>query len=247
MTAQRGAGAATVRVMRGWLVEHSVGSADDFHHRDISQIDRPTIWVHRVERPALVLGSSQRDELVDLEAAARLGVEVCRRRSGGGLVLVDPAASCWIDVLVTPDSALWDDDVNRSFLWVGRVWADALADLGVDALAVHDGPPVNRDAGRFLCFTGVGSGEVIRRAAPDRWKLVGLSQRRQRTVARIQGLFVSSTDLDLTRSLIVADAWPTEIDPDDLRIGLGPAPPRVDERVMPDELPARFVERLPSP
>lgn len=244
--------------MDGWQVERSVGPAHDFHHRDLGRVHRPTIWIHRVERPALVLGSSQSDDLVDRPRAARLGVEVCRRRSGGGLVLVDPLGGCWIDVVITPDSPLWDADVNRSFLWVGEVWANALHDLGIDRLFVHRDGILRREAGRFLCFAGVGPGEVLRTPsaavgrptgtdATQAWKVVGLSQRRQRNAARIQGLFVTETDLELTRSLITAGRWPDDLD-DELRIGLGGDPAGAERRAVdPDATADRFLARLPAP
>ena len=44
-----------------------------------------------VARPALVVGSGQRPDVVaDLDACAAAGVEVVRRRSGGGVVLLEP-------------------------------------------------------------------------------------------------------------------------------------------------------------
>ena len=61
---------------------------------------RVEIWVFDVERPALVLGSTQRPDIVDAEACRRAGVEVVRRRSGGGLVLLEPGNVVWFDVVV---------------------------------------------------------------------------------------------------------------------------------------------------
>ena len=56
-----------------------------------------------VDRPALVLGSTQRAEVVDERACADAGVEVVRRRSGGGAVLLEPGAVVWFDVVVPAD------------------------------------------------------------------------------------------------------------------------------------------------
>ena len=236
----------TVRGVVDWSVERSTGSAAEFHARDITDVASPTVWIHRVTRRALVLGSSQRADVVDLDAAERLDVEVCGRRSGGGLVLIEPDRSCWIDVLVQPDGGLWDDDVNRAFRWVGEVWRSALASLAVADLRVHDGPLLHPEAGRFLCFAGLGPGEVVQvqeRPGHDvevASKVVGLSQRRQRGVARFQGLFVSATDPVLTRSLVLRDAWPDGLDPSRVPVG-------TREEVDLDLLADRFLEALPDP
>ncbi|MFN3257816.1 MAG: lipoyl protein ligase domain-containing protein [Ilumatobacter sp.] len=220
--------------MSEWQVEHSTGAAHDFHHRDLSSVDRPSVWVHRVERPALVLGSSQRADIVDRVEADRLGIEVCQRRSGGGLVLVDPSASCWVDVLIPPSSPRWDDDVNRAFHGVGDVWLRALESLGVPGLSMHTGSLVDAEAGRFLCFAGLGPGEIVQATPAGPSKVVGLSQRRQRNIARFQGLFVAHTDLALTTSLVDPGAIPHAFDSSLLRIGLDrpPDPDQVADAVV---------------
>ena len=89
--------------------------------------------------PALVLGSTQGDDVVDGEAAAAGASAVVRRRSGGGVVLVEPATTAWVDVIVPAGDPLWDDDVGRAARWVGRAWQAALADLGVAPTEVHEG------------------------------------------------------------------------------------------------------------
>ena len=75
----------------------------------------------------------------------------------------------------------WDDDVGRSFAWLGRAWQQALADLGLEA-EVHDGALVCGAFGRQVCFAAIGSGELTVGGA----KAVGLSQRRTRAGARMQ-------------------------------------------------------------
>ena len=44
-----------------------------------------------------MLGSTQRDDVVDGEALHLAGLEVVRRRSGGGAVLLVPDEHVWID------------------------------------------------------------------------------------------------------------------------------------------------------
>jgi lipoate---protein ligase len=164
-----------------WAVERWSGSAAELHGLDWPEPLGPTVWLLEVDRPALVLGSTQAVDEVDADALGRAGIDLAVRRSGGGAVLVEPDASVWIDVLVPRADPVWDDDVSRSFDWLGQVWKQALADLGLDA-TVHEGPLVCGAFGRRVCFAAIGSGEVSVAGA----KAVGLSQRRTRAGARLQ-------------------------------------------------------------
>src|SRR5690606_28769011 len=75
---------------------------------------------------------------------------------------------------------------RESMIWAGERWAEALAsiDRPSPSIAVHRGAMVATPWSQRLCFAGVGPGELL---DGDR-KLVGLSQRRTRHGARIQGL-----------------------------------------------------------
>jgi lipoate-protein ligase A len=141
-----------------------------------------------VPGPALVLGSGQPDSVVDVAAAASAGVEVTRRRSGGGAVLLGPD-TLWLDVVVPAADPLWDADVRLSFHWLGEVWAAALHRLGV-AAEVHKGGMVTNEWSRLVCFAGLGPGEVV----VDGRKAVGLSQRRTRGGSLFQCLVVPRFD-----------------------------------------------------
>lgn len=134
-----------------------------------------------VDRPALVLGSTQPDDAVDRDAAAAAGVDVVRRRSGGGAVLLRRREVVWANVLVPRDDPLWDDDVGRAFHWLGQAWSEALASLGL-AARWHEGPLVRSPLSRTVCFAGLGPGEVT----IDGRKVVGMAQRRTRAGALFQ-------------------------------------------------------------
>lgn len=166
----------------GWLVERSTGSAQSFHDRDVPERPGRRAWVHQVLEPALVLGSTQPLEAVDLQAAAAAGVTVVRRRSGGGAVLVEPGGVAWVDVVIGPDDPLWDDDVGRAAHWVGHAWARALRTRQIDGVEVHTRGLVTTPWSRLACFGGLGPGEV---SVAGR-KTVGLAQRRTRHGARFQ-------------------------------------------------------------
>jgi lipoate---protein ligase len=140
------------------------------------------VWFVEVDRPTLVLGSTQPDALVDRERAEAAGVGVVRRRSGGGAVLLRPGETVWVDVFLPAADALSDDDVGRAFGWVGRAWAAALAAAGVEGATVHEGRPRPSSWSGRVCFAGLGPGEVAVGGA----KVVGISQRRTRAGALFQ-------------------------------------------------------------
>lgn len=162
-----------------WLVREESGRPSSLH-AELPVPDRRAVIVRRATVPAVVLGSAQRD-CFDHDAVAAAGHELVRRRSGGGAVLVDEADPLWVEVTVPAGDPLWDDDVARAFLWLGRVWAEALGDLGQPA-SVHTGALDVPPWGRELCFAGLGPGEVC----VDGRKVVGIAQRRTRAGAVFQ-------------------------------------------------------------
>lgn len=184
-----------------WRVEHAVGSAATFHARPLPERAARMVSVLEVDRPALVLGSTQPDTDADAAALAGAGVELVRRRSGGGAVLLVPGEALWVDVVVPRDDRLWEDDVHRAAHWLGAAWVAALADVGVVAEA-HTGPLVRTQWSRLVCFAALGPGEVHR----DGRKLVGVSQRRTRHGARFQCLALRHWDPQAMLALLALDA-----------------------------------------
>jgi len=132
-----------------------------------------------VTRPAVVLGSTQPDDMVVPGAS---GLDVVRRRSGGGAVLVEPGRVVWADVVVPAGDPLWRADVGRAAWFVGEAWVAALADLGVGGGVVHRSGLVRSAWSSWVCFAGRGPGEVT----VDGRKVVGISQRRTREGALFQ-------------------------------------------------------------
>ncbi len=165
-----------------WALARTTGSAATFHARRLPDPATRAVWAFTVDRPAVVLGSAQPELTIDVAAAASRGIEVVRRRSGGGAVLLVPGESLWVDLILPGADPLWDDDVGRAAWWVGDAWAAALAACGVAGAEVHRGPLVRSPWSAAVCFAGLGPGEVT---VGDR-KAVGLSQRRTRGAARFQ-------------------------------------------------------------
>lgn len=185
-----------------WTVRALTESAADFHARPVPDGAGRLAWTNRPTGPALVLGSTQPDDVVDAVAAAEAGVEVVRRRSGGGAVLVEPGSQVWLDLVIARGDPLWHDDVGVAMHWVGDLWAGALASLGEPA-EVHRGGLRRTAWSDLVCFAGLGPGEVVGRGGA---KVVGISQRRTRHWARFQTAALLRWDADLLRSLLRAPA-----------------------------------------
>jgi len=236
----------------GWEVSRSRASAAEHHGRPLPTGGGRQVWVHDVTRPALVLGSTQAESVVDLGVARALGIEVVRRRSGGGAVLLIPGEVAWVDVIVPAGDPLWDDDVGRSFQWLGHVWQRALVDVGIGGTRVHSGAlecVTLSDSGacaaakggrvgsgggwgRLICFAAVGPGELT---LGER-KVVGISQRRTRDAARFQCAVYRRWDPSLLAQLL-------RLDDDAAKALRGAA---VGVGAHPNEILEAFVAHLPA-
>ena len=184
-----------------FTVFHSDESVGDFHQRALDGVTEPTIWLPTIPtHPTLVLGSRQNEGVLDLAACEQRNVTVVKRRSGGGAVLVSAHDLVWMDVLVTRNHPGWDDDVRRSFRWLSECLLVALNELGVDGTA-HVGSMINTQWSDLICFAGLGPGEIT----VDGRKLVGISQRRTRNVARFQVAILRAWDPDAMFALFDLD------------------------------------------
>jgi lipoate-protein ligase A len=218
--------------MSSWHIEQRRGSAAALHGADLPDAPRRSVWVLDVVRPALVLGSTQDERVVDRRTADALGIEVVRRRSGGGAVLLVPGEVAWLDVIVPVGDPLWDDDVGRSSQWLGGVWQDVLRDRGIDGTEVHSGPLACGPLGRLVCFCAIGPGEVTR----GERKLVGISQRRTRAGARFQCAVYVHWDAGLLQPLLRLDDPSTQyVEQSALGVGIPAA-----------DLIASFLRHLPA-
>lgn len=193
-----------------YRIVRSTSTAADFHARTVPDPARCELWRHDITSPALVLGSTQDESVVDLDACGRAGVEVVRRRSGGGAVLLLPGEVTWIDVIVPAGAPGWSDDVHVQMVWLGRHLAEAVSTVGgaTDDVAVHDGALRSTPWSPLVCFDGVGAGEVL----VGGHKLVGISQRRARHAARLQCCWYSTYEPARLVELLAPDRRPPTTD-----------------------------------
>jgi len=168
------------RPKANWQIHNVEHSASDMHSRDLPA--ERGIWNVRISRAALVLGSSQTEDVVDLEACAKASIDVVHRRSGGGAVYLAMGEHLWVDVVVPRGDALWNDDVVASSQWIGDAWSRVLSTFGSSLVSVHRGREESSAWSKLVCFAGVGPGEVLINGN----KAVGISQRRTNKAARFQ-------------------------------------------------------------
>jgi lipoate-protein ligase A len=180
-----------------WLIERDCDTAVRLHERSadlVAGVVGPSsmgvprrIRVLDVDAAALVLGRAQPVGHVDPARAAAAGVEVARRRSGGGAVLVIPHGAVWIDIVVPAGDPVWEDDIGRAMWWVGEAWVAALDEVGLPHGEVWRGPLQRNAWSDRVCFAGLGAGEVTVGGKGGRGaKIVGVAQRRTRRGALFQ-------------------------------------------------------------
>jgi lipoate-protein ligase A len=193
-----------------WKLYTEQISAGEQHGRDL--VPERAVWDVCVTRTALVLGSRQDESLLNVDQCGRNGVDVVRRRSGGGIVFLEPGEHVWLDVVIPHGDVLWSDDVARASWWLGDVWLQTLRALGMTMVTVHR-ESLNSDAwGDLLCFAGVGPGEVVQQQHETFGKVVGISQRRTRDYARFQcTIYTKWNPHDVEQYLVNAPGKVTEI------------------------------------
>ena len=177
--------------MAAWPQERLAATPAHIHQRNVDLSERRLI-ICQPAAPALVLGSVQPEDDFDADILRARGLPVVRRRSGGGAVLVRPGRILWTEVILPAGDPLWDEDVGRSFLWLGRVWAAALRACGIERAGVYEGPLLHTRWSRRICFAGLGPGEVTVSGR----KVVGISQRRRREGAQFHVATVLDWDPD---------------------------------------------------
>ncbi|MGA8295515.1 MAG: hypothetical protein WB770_00560 [Acidimicrobiales bacterium] len=161
----------------GWSVIERVGTPEELVTDQPEPADRRLACICLPTSGAVVLGSTQRPDEIDVARRRRAGYELSKRRSGGGAVVVAPGAQAWVDLFVPRDDPLFETDVSRAAHFVADLWVEVLTS---SASVVPVIEPIRALSAtrwsRSVCFSGLGPGEVT----VAEKKVVGVSQRRDR-------------------------------------------------------------------
>jgi lipoyl(octanoyl) transferase len=136
----------------------------------------PTIRFFAWRPPTISLGYGQPlDGRIDLDEAARLGIGLVRRPTGGSAILHEgPDLELTYSVVAAAGDFPGADDLLTTYRWIGAALAAGLRKLGapVEMVPVKPSDPGAMPA---FCFARTGSHEL----EVDQRKLVGSAQRRQ--------------------------------------------------------------------
>ena len=142
----------------------------------LDKLGPPTIRFFAWRPPTISLGYGQAlDGRIDLDEAARLGIGLVRRPTGGSAILHEgPELELTYSVVAAAGDFAGADDLLTTYRWIGAALAAGLRRLGapVEMVPVQPSDPVAMPA---FCFARTGSYEL----EVDRRKLVGSAQRRQ--------------------------------------------------------------------
>ena len=195
------------------LLPYSAAKADDELARSEALLmgllttGRPAVRWYGAAQQALVIGSGQRLSEVDSAALRQARVSLHRRASGGAAVLFVPGLLMQ-DIALPPDHPLYCTDITSSYAWLGAVWAETLARLGLSGIELVPVSSARADTlataelVRRACFGGRSPYEVMVGGR----KLVGFSQIRRRAGALFQvGIYSDWPGEALTALLRLSD------------------------------------------
>jgi lipoate---protein ligase len=192
--------------------------ADQQQHIDYSETllktmapNTPATLYWSLARPTgLVLGFSQKPDLLNQEELARQGMPVYHRRAGGTAVLVG-AHLLGLDVLLPPDHPLILPDVVKSYRWLGEAWVQTFDQFGIQTRCI---PPDEAHAQRELlnqpatsereallrraCYGSLSPYEVV----VGQQKVVGLDMIRRRTGSLLQAGILLHWETDAIAQLL---------------------------------------------
>lgn len=101
----------------------------------VSPGDPATLYWSMAEPAGLVLGFSQKDEVLNQVAVAKYQLPIYHRRAGGTAVLVGPHLLS-LDVVLPAGHPLILPDVVESYRWFGEAWVETLLQLGIETRIV---------------------------------------------------------------------------------------------------------------
>jgi lipoate-protein ligase A len=163
-------------------------------HETVSQAKDAMLFWSQADSDGLVLGFSQKPDVLNLVELERRPLPVYHRRAGGTAVLVGPHL-LGLDVLLPAGHPLILPDLVESYRWLGETWVAALRLLGIETRAVPPGEahaqrdllkqPASRERETILrraCYGSLSPYEVV----TGQRKVVGLDMIRRRAGTLLQ-------------------------------------------------------------
>jgi len=177
---------------------------------EIGPGDLPVLYWSRAELEGLVLGFSQKHEMLNPSALAMLKLPIYHRRAGGTTVLVGPHLLS-LDVALPADHPLVLSDIVESYRWFGEAWRAALARLGVEtrivpirevreqrALLKQENTRLRESVLRRACYGSLSPYEV----AAEQRKVVGFDMIRRRAGSLLQAGVLLHWDTEILAQLL---------------------------------------------
>ncbi len=178
--------------------------------RTIQPDDRPILYWSLAEPTGLVLGFSQKLDVLNAEVLTHYPLPIYHRRAGGTAVLVGPHLLS-LDVILPAGHPLILPDVVESYRWFGEAWVEALCRLGIQTRTI---PPDEAHAQRALlkrpetqvreallhraCYGTLSSYEVV----TGQRKVVGLDMIRRRVGSLLQAGVLLHWDTEMLVQLL---------------------------------------------
>ena len=173
--------------------------------RRLRALAPPTIRFYAWRPPTISLGYAQPlDRRIGLDAAARMGIGLVRRPTGGSAILHEgPDLELTYSVVAATDDFAGADDLHATYRFIGAALAAGLRRLGAPAemVAVQ---PSDAAAVPAFCFLRTGSHEL----EVDGRKLVGSAQRRQGAGFLQHGSVMLGAEADRLRRVFPAEPDP---------------------------------------
>lgn len=147
-----------------------------------TEICAPGWLLNRYNKPAIILGAAQRPDEQQLARAAAQGVELVRRKSGGGAVMAG-AEMLSVSVFLPRHHPISKGSTVKAYHWIGALWQKVFASYGLYS-HLPNTEEIARSKQRtellstdWACYGGVAHGELLDQQGR---KLLGVAQIRSR-------------------------------------------------------------------
>lgn len=153
-----------------------------------------TLYWSIAQPEALVLGFSQKRDILNPQVVAARNIPIYHRRAGGTAVLVGPQL-LGLDIILPAAHPLVLPDIVESYRWLGEAWVATLRSFGITArlvsiaqarqqrlLSQQDAVRAQENLLRGACYASLSPYEVV----VDSRKIVGLDMIRRRHATLLQ-------------------------------------------------------------